>query len=351
MVEAVIAAGISALLYHLGMGFLLFGVPLQVVLVRRGRAPFLAALGMAFALILAVKLVIQGGGVGPQAAPFLLLEMFVVLALLGGLVLIQLPDLFPGIQIPPMRRVTRLVLATAAVGVLSIPLIVYLRSNEPFNAGLREVFDALAGALQRTFGAQGEAPPNAVGSLGAEAALSAASLSGPALMQFVGQIFWRGFLFSYMGLLGLTWWLATRLGLRFPVRSGGQSLSKDISGGAVRPWPRIAEFRLPDTYVWPLIASLAVILLGLFLETGPLGLAAWNAGVILLFLYGISGIGVLQYLLRKLKVPRGMRILLGILLCLLVISPRANLAVFILIPGLGVSEIWLKYRTRERSNG
>jgi hypothetical protein len=46
-----------------------------------------------------------------------------------------------------------------------------------------------------------------------------------------------------------------------------------------------------------------------------------------------------------------MRLLLGFLLCVLVMSPRANLAVFILIPGLGVSEIWLKYRTKERSNG
>jgi len=357
VVEAVVFAGVSTLLYHLGMGFVLFLVPLQVVLVRKGRRPFFASLGIAFLLILVVKLVIQGGAIDEAAAPFLLLEMSVVLALVGGLALVQVPELFPETNVPPMRRVTRLVLATALAGVLSLPLILYLRGNEAFNAGLREVFDALALALQRTFGP------------GSEAMIGQAAFSGQALLGFVGEIFWRGFLFSYLVLLGLSWWLGTRLGFRFPGRSWGPpgaapeaaepdaiapEAGPDLPANRdfpARPWPRIREFRLPDTYIWPLIGSLAVVLLSLVVDLGPLELAAWNAGVILLFLYGVSGIGVLQFFLRKFRVPRGMRLMLAIILGILVFSPRANLAVFILIPGLGVSEIWLKYRTRERSNG
>jgi hypothetical protein len=361
VVEAVVFAGISTLLYHLGMGFVLFLVPLQVVLVRRGRRPFFTSLGAAFALILVVKLIIQGGSIGGEAAPFSLLEISVVLAFMGGLVLVQVPELFPQTRLPAMRRVTRLVAVTAAVGVVSLPLVLYLRGSETFNAGLREVFDALAAALQRTLGGGAglEAPPatgvpEAVPAPGGmDAGLLQAAFSGEALMSFVGQIFWRGYLFSYLLMLGLSWWLGTRLGTRFPSRPSWRG-GRSPEGGeapATRAWPRIVEFRLPDAYVWPLIASLAVILLGLVVDLGPLGLAAWNAGVILLFLYGVSGIGVLQYFLRRFRVPRGMRVLLAILLCILVFSPRANLAVFILIPGLGVSEIWLKYRTRERSNG
>ena len=41
MLEALIFAGVSTLLYHLGMGFLFFLVPVQVVGVRRGRRSFL----------------------------------------------------------------------------------------------------------------------------------------------------------------------------------------------------------------------------------------------------------------------------------------------------------------------
>lgn len=363
MVEAVVFAGISTLLYHLGMGFVLFLVPLQVVLVRRGRRPFFTSLGAAFALILVVKLIIQGGEVGGEAAPFLLLELAVVLALMGGLVLVQVPELFPHTRLPATRRVTRLVAVTAAVGVLTLPLVVYLRGNQTFNAGLREVFDALAAALQRALGGGAglEAPP-AEGAPaapavpapgGLDAGLFQAAFSGQALMAFVGQIFWRGYLFSYFLMLGLSWWLGTRLGTRFAGRPAWRGGGRAAGEGepAAGAWPRVAQFRLSDAYVWPLIGSLAVILLGLVVELGALELAAWNAGVTLLFLYGVSGIGVLQYFLRRFRVPRGMRVLLAILLAILVLSPRANLAVFILIPGLGVSEIWLKYRTRERSNG
>ena len=382
MVEAVVFAGISTLLYHLGMGFLLFLAPLQMLLVRKGPRSFGVSLGLAFVFILAVKLVTQGGGLDSRTAPFVLLEMFVVLALMGGLVLLQLPELWAEARQFAVRRVTRLVLVTAVAGMLSVPVIVHLRNNESFNTGMLQVFDSLAAGLRRTFGedalregSDATQPPTAsvpqapFGSReGSDALLGTAVSSGQALMAFVGRIFWRGFLFAYFLLLAGAWWLGTWAGTRLrsfragplfaPAQGGpeqdrgGLAASKAGEGfsGIAEP-PRIAEFRLPDSYIWPLIGSLALVLLALVQPLGILEPIAWNAAVILMFLYGISGIGVVQHFLRKLRVPRGMRWLLAFLLIVLVLSPRANLAVFILIPGLGVSEIWLKYRTKERSNG
>jgi hypothetical protein len=427
LLEALIFAGVSTLLYHLGMGFLFFLVPVQVVGVRRGRRSFLVTMGLAFVFILAVKLVSQAGAPGGDAAPFLVMEAFVVLVLMAGLAAVQLPGMYPRIPIPPLRRVTRLVLVTAIAGLISLPVILYLRGNEPFNAGLLQVFDSLAGGLQRSLGMPGaegakvtpggggdepagggatfsqgaesggdttlrrgaevssEPPPMArglpAGPFSGVYSLARIAASGRALMEFVGMVFWRGFLFSYFLLVGASWWLGTRLGVRFPGRgptglhspwrralfsretppagtgtdgSGphGEAPGASVAvGAAVRDWPRVVDFRLPDTYIWPLIASLATILIGLMVPLGALELAAWNLAAIVLFLYGLSGIGVLQFFLRKFRVPRGMRLLLAFLLGVLLLSPRANLAVIILIPGLGVSEIWLRYRTRERSNG
>jgi hypothetical protein len=434
LLEAVIFAGVSTLLYHLGMGFLFFLVPLQAVRVRRGRRSFFVTMGLAFGFILAVKLVSQAGAPGASAAPFLLMETFEVLVLMAGLATVQLPGLFPELSIPPLRRVTRLVLVTGLAGLISVPVILHLRDNETFNAGLLQVFDSLAAGLQRSLDAvelgappagaeapEGQTAPGGPEAPGSGAPATSAPAQGPgrgvlenadtfpqatpgsgamppgpfsgayslariassgrALMEFVGVVFWRFFLFSYFLLVGLSWWLGSRLGIRFPSggsarwaswrgtvfgartgrdpgvaaeRAGVGALSQEAQPAAVPgagQWPRVLDFRLPDTYIWPLIGSLAVVLIGLMTPLGVLDLVAWNLAAIVLFLYGVSGIGVLQFFLRKFRVPRGMRVLLAIMLGVLLLSPRANLAVIILVPGLGVSEIWLRYRTRERSNG
>jgi len=54
--------------------------------------------------------------------------------------------------------------------------------------------------------------------------------------------------------------------------------------------------------------------------------------------------------LRRLNVRPRIRWLLIIAIVILAMTPRIGIAVLILIPGLGVSEVWLKYRRDERSN-
>ena len=58
----------------------------------------------------------------------------------------------------------------------------------------------------------------------------------------------------------------------------------------------------------------------------------------------------IRFLLKKTKIRPGMRWMLIAVIIILIMTPKIGFAVLILIPGLGVSEIWLKYRRPERSN-
>ena len=325
MIEALIFAAVSTLLYHLGMGFILFLIPLQVVLIRKGRKSFAITLVLALTLIIAVKLILLGLMQDPAAAPFLLVEITTVLSLLGGLVLIQLPELSSGFESYRLPRVLRLLIATGVAGVLSVPVILYLRGSEEFILGMQEIFSALASNLNRAF-----SEAEAFNLLSGSGVFQAESL-----MQISSTFLLRSFLFDYFLLLTFSWWLGTIIGAR--------------TVGKNHRLTRVADFKLPDAYVWPLIVSLVLVLGTLLVPVEFLEILAWNSLLILAFLYGIAGLGILRFLLKKLKIPMGFRwaLILGIII--LAMTPRINFVILILVPGLGVSETWLKYRREERS--
>jgi len=325
VIEALIFAAVSTLLYHLGMGFILFLIPLQIVLIRKGRKSFAITLVLALTFIIAVKLILLGRMQVPAVAPFLLVEIATVLSLMGGLVLIQLPELSPGFESYRLPRVLRLLIATGVAGALSAPVILYLRGNEEFILGMQEIFSALASNLNRAFS---EAETFNL--------LSGSGLfEAESLMQISSTFLLRSFLFDYFLLLTFSWWLGTIIGARTVGKKHGLT--------------RVADFKLPDTYVWPLIVSLGLVLGTLLLPVEFLEILAWNSLLILAFLYGIVGVGILRFLLKKLKIPMGFRWLLILAIIILAMTPRINFVILILVPGLGVSETWLKYRREERS--
>lgn len=328
MIEAVLFAALAALLYHLGTGFVLFLVPVQVTLARKGRRGFYAAALLAFVLIVAVKLLLVRRNLA-GALPFTLAEAVAVAALLGGLVLVQLPELEGTLARLRLARVSRLLAATALAGLLSVPVILRLRANEAFTAGLRELFGELAAVLNHALrGAEGLDSP------GGPIAGPVSALSAESLMQAVREVLSRSFLFSYFVVLAFAWRAGSALGARSVGRASG-----------FRP---LRDFRLPDLYIWPLIASLAVVALNEVVSLGALELVAWNLLLIMALLYGLSGIGILRFLLSRYRLPPGLRWLLVGAMIVMALTPRLNLAVAVLVPGLGVSEIWVNYR-KERS--
>ena len=319
MVGTLVAAGVSALLYHLGIGLPAFLIPLQVVRVRRGTRHFLVASAAAFVAIAGVRLALATGELAGAGTPALVLELSVVLGMLAGLAWIQLPELLGRPPLLPGGRVVRLLTATAAAGLVAVPLLSYLGRSQAFTAGLGRLFDAAAALLNRL-----------VDPAGAEVAFR-----GEQLAAMTREVFLRSFLLDYFLVLTFCWWVGSVLGARSLGRRPG-----------ITP---LARFRPAEALIWPLIAGLALVLLNLVLPLGPLELAGWNLLLVMLFIYGLAGLGILRFLLDRLGAPRSMRLAAWLVLGVLAFAPGVNAALAALISGLGVSETWINYRNRERS--
>jgi hypothetical protein len=336
LIEILIFAAVSTLLYRLGMGPILFLIPLQVLYIRRGKKAFAAAAALSLLLILLAGLLLarrwtitgsaEAGSGLSLAAPFLILDMAVSALLIGGLTLIQLPEMSPELQAPRYPRVTRIAIATGIAGLLSVPLFLYLRGNELFITGVQEFIGARIETMNSAI----------VASQSATLTPGVQPIRTEELLTLINSILLRSFLFYYFLVLTFSWWLGTIIGARSIGRHPGLT--------------RIADFKLPDRYVWPLIAGLALVVLTLIVPAEFLAVPAWNALLILVFLYGVSGLGIIRFLLKKLNVRPGVRWMLIAAIIILAMTPRIGLAVLILVPGLGVSEVWLKYRREERSN-
>jgi len=190
---------------------------------------------------------------------------------------------------------------------------------------MQEIFSAFATNMNRAF-TEAEAFNLLSGS---------GMFQAESLMQISSTFLLRSFLFDYFLLLTFSWWLGTVIGARTVGKKHGLT--------------RVADFKLPDTYVWPLIVSLGLVLGTLLVPVEFLEILAWNSLLIMVFLYGVAGLGILRFLLKKLKIPVGFRWLLILAIIILAMTPRINFIILILVPGLGVSETWLKYRREERS--
>jgi hypothetical protein len=336
VIEVLVFAAISTLLYRLGMGPFLFLIPLQVLYVRRGKRSFGAAAVLALVFILTAGFLLSRRWTSTDvAAPAttlalqtssMVFELTIVVLMIGALALIQLPEMNPELGLPRYRLVTRLVMATGIAGILSIPTFLYLAGNEVFAASIREFFESIIQATNNAISsAQSETLP-----------ITAEPIQTDRLIQFMGMVMRRTYLFYFFLVLTFSWWLGTVIGARSTGRKPGIT--------------RIVEFKLPDRFVWPLIVSLALVVLNRIVAVAALEILAWNALLIFAFLYGISGLGIIRFFARKLRVRPAVRWLLIISIVILALTPRIGIAVFILIPGLGVSEVWLKYRREERSN-
>ena len=107
---------------------------------------------------------------------------------------------------------------------------------------------------------------------------------------------------------------------------------------------RFSAFRLESGWLWPLIVSGALVLADLFFGISAWAYAAWNIGLVLLFLFGLQGLAIVLFLFEKYRVPRLLWFLFIVGLAVLAASPGAGLFFVLVIPVLGISENWIRYR-------
>lgn len=109
------------------------------------------------------------------------------------------------------------------------------------------------------------------------------------------------------------------------------------------------RFKVPDLFLWPFIILWIIALLDIVLGLGIFGILVWNIALVFLLVYGTAGISILMYLGAR----KGIRlnplswVVFSIFLLLI---PVINVIMLIVIPVLGISEHWIRYRKELKEN-
>jgi hypothetical protein len=317
--EVVLFTILAVLFYRTRIGVFLFLVPLQMVASRRGWT----ALGLGALLFVAINGAIQGvpwllPGAAREAPILIAVEALVVGVLLGGLVLLNAPLRF----LP--RTVHRLGAVVVLIGVVSVPVALWLSGSAAFADAMNVQFAAVASLLSEMTGSADVVANSMLSTL-----LEPGRLSAMASMVIL-----RSVAASFAILLAFSWWAGQAFATRTAVLMG------------MPPRFRFAEYRLEGWWLWPLIGSGALVALDLMKGLGTWAYPVWNAALVMLFLYGLQGMAILRFLLEKYRLPRLLWVL-AIAAGASVFASGASAASVILvlvIPVFGMSENWIRYR-------
>ena len=326
-IEVAIFTLFSVMLYQFTIGVFVFLLPLQILYIRRGDRFFILSLLVTFCVLAALKTYkpITSGQLG-DVKVFLLTEFFTLGVLMGGLYFVDTSTY------RNWNTVQKHLGIAAVVGILSAALIHYVRGQESFIANIDILFSAISEYLKQLLS------QNQI----LQSSLITEMISAEVLKQMASDLFYRSYLFIYFAILMFFWWTGSILGCK--------SLQKSPQ------ITKIKDFKLNDHYLWFFIGIWAIILVFSFTEAqqslrserlNNLAKAVWNGGLILLLLYGLQGLGILKFLMDKFHISRALRFLLIAVMVILLLSPRINVIFIFLIPGLGISETWIKYRIRK----
>jgi hypothetical protein len=314
----------SLLLYHTGVGFVLFLVPLQVVASRRGLGALALAEALFFAVFLAIRFWSAVFAPGHPSPDILAASEIVVAGVcLLGMIVVN----FPLARRP--RMVVLLLAASGVAAVLLVPLGLLVSGMPAFQQSVDQLFVEVSRSLSAVF-----APGTDTGA----AAFFSQMVRPASLRAMTEATLLRSFAADYLVLLSFSWWAGQAAGRR---RSGfGEVPAEGF---------RLSRFRLESFWLWPLILSGALVLGDLFLGISRLGVpalayAAWNAGLALLFLFGLQGMAIAAFLFEKYRLPRILWLLLVVGIAVLGASPGAGLFFVLAIPVLGISENWIRFR-------
>jgi hypothetical protein len=322
--ETLLFAVSSLVLYSFGIGRALFLLPLQVIAGRRGPAGIAAAGALGVLGLAAMRLVALLPG--PIAMADLLpagAEVAVFLLLVAGLAAVNL-------SWGHTRTLVRLLAASVAISVAAVPLVAALAASPEVRTVVDEAFAETSAMLRSVF-ATGDSVAGTV----LDAFLVPATLKA-----VIREYLLHSFVPAIFVFLAFSWWAGSAAARR-----------ASPAGQTVRPW-RFAAFRLEAWWLWPLIASLALVLAVALLAdvpSAPAWLAyasypAWNVALLLLFVFGLQGLAILRFLLEKRGIARLLWPLVVAAVAAALATPRLNLAAAVALPLFGASENWVRYR-------
>ena len=309
----VLLTGLAIVLLQLKLSFFFFVVPLHVLYRKDGRRDFLLASVVVVAVTIAIvaRRVLTFEDQGLRTL-ILLMELAVPVMFLAGIYV-----MLDGAQIR-IPGIYRYLLALAGPGFVGFLVFSKIFAYQPLVEIMQELSQQMGGLFASTYEVQG----------GMDEALMWDFFQSPELWAAMEETFLRTWLLGFSVLILLCW----RMGESVMAFSRRQSLA------------RLVDFRVPHRLLWPFLLLWAVVGIQIFFPMPVLRYPLWNAGLVLLFLYGLQGLGLLRYLADKRRIPRGMQFLGMALLVVLFMKPIWNTVVIIGIPALGLSEHWVIYR-------
>jgi hypothetical protein len=307
---ALIASCISVFAYQTGFFFFLFLVPLQLLLFRSGiKVARIAVLGVGVALVyLGIRHTVQEAS--DVRSCLLMVELVIPLLLLGGFLLEN--GFFGNIG----GVLLNALLATVITALVSIAVLHVLLGNEAFIVYYKTQFSDMFNILKTTLSASSDID-----------LIPMMDMDVDTMLSHVSSVFFKGFLFAYFCILFVSYIFALSV----------ERLAKREVG--------IITVMIPDYFVWVLIAALSLVLIDARFQPNPvLGYVGWNVFLIVMFLYGLRGMGLIRQMLEVRKVHPVMRFFITFAALILLMHPRYGRVLLVGIPLIGVSEIWFKYK-------
>lgn len=298
-------SGLLYLSYVLSFAFL---VPIQQAFAGRGKKSGLTAAGFAFAVIAAGQLS-RMFDLKTLDLLFLGSALLPPLLLLGAVAFINL-------KIASLSPGRKILLASALLALLAAPLVMRITSDAAFSSWLVEY-------LSEALGASG---------LGEDGAARA-----QAAVESAVQLIRSGFAALILWLIAGSWWLGSLIAARRALRND----SSDETTAALR----LSSLRVSPAALWPTLFSWAFLLAMLLLkQEGTAAIIAWNLALCFASLYAMQGLGVISHLARQLNATRFLRLLAPLAFLAVAFSPAAGTLIMIVLPLIGITEVWFPYR-------
>jgi len=330
--DILIAGTVSGLFYGSALFAFVYLIPVQNLYGRRGRKAGL--LGSALAVLIAAVCQIVRGLVtvqktawsglfaGPALLAFALPPCF-FLALLA-LMNLRFWDSKPA----PARSFSVSILAS----LLLIPALAALEGDAGIRAYIEGYLAQLSSALK---GPMAE---------GYDSSVLKAMLDPKAMLDSTYQVLNSCYAALILAFMAGSWWLGQRMAQKSAVR-GSAAAQAAAAGPEDGPAKPLEELRLPEYFVWPLIASWAAVLGLVYLKTGdPYEAAAWNLALVFTCAYTAQGLGLFSFFLKRWNTPGWVKTCAAIALVLAIATPPFGTALALVFPILGVTEIWIPYR-------
>ena len=310
-----LVAGVASTMLYLFVVFsFAFLVPVQVAFTRAGRKAGLAAAGTAAILISGVLwTLLHGNGV----SDFALSAIGIVPPLMFLLGQICMNAAFWDAK-PALYRTLA---TTAVMTILAIPALVVLVQDA-------SVVTYIAASLDAMF----IAPMKAQAVQGYETSAIIATFDPKVLATAFIQTLASSYAALIFAMLGGSWWIGSRV--------------PGFGSGARRAGSPIGEFRMPYFFIWPFLAFWALVLAAVFLKAPQIAkAAAMNCALVLSLAYAAQGLGIAVHFINRWNIPKSIRIAIAAIAIAALTTPTLNLVVAIALPVLGVTEVWIPYRT------